>query len=271
VRTLRPGASDPSAIASIIERARTARPLVLLLDYDGTLVPFAQTPDLARPDPEAMALLQSLQDRPNTVVHVVSGRSRETLEHWLGELPIHLHAEHGLWSRPPGGPGEADEPPVQGWRGRVLAILQDYASRTPASLVEEKPAGLAWHYRAADPEFGAQQANELRLHLHELLSNAPVEILAGNKVIEVRPHGVNKGQIVPGILRRHPGAFMLAIGDDRTDEDLFGALPDGAVSIHVGSGDSRAGYRLADVWKVRAFLSELSARALDDEKGFSAA
>ena len=271
VRMLRPDVSDPSAVEALLERTRTARPLVLLLDYDGTLVPFAQTPDLARPDPEAMALLQSLLARPHTVVHVVSGRSRETLEHWLGGLPVHLHAEHGLWSRPPGEPGQAEEPPVQSWRARVLAILQDYAGRTPASLVEEKPAGLAWHYRAADPEFGAQQANELRLHLHELLSNAPVEILAGNKVIEVRPHGVNKGRIVPGILRRYPGAFILAIGDDRTDEDLFAALPAGAASIHVGSADSRAGYRLPDVWKVRAFLRELSARALDEEKGFSAA
>jgi trehalose 6-phosphate synthase/phosphatase len=257
VRSLRPEPSEDAVMDRLVERALTARPLVLLLDYDGTLVPFAQTPDLARPDPEAVALLGALAARPDTEVHVVSGRSRETLEQWLGDLPIHLHAEHGLWSRPAGGRGQGDEPPPQGWRRQVLAILWEYASRTPGSLVEEKPAGLAWHYRAADPEFGALQANELRLHLHEILSNAPVEILAGNKVIEVRPHGVNKGRIVPGILRRQPNAWLLAIGDDRTDEDLFAVLPAAAASIHVGSGHSRASYRLPDVWRVRKLLRGL--------------
>jgi trehalose 6-phosphate synthase/phosphatase len=262
VRSLRPGASDPAALDGLLARASSARPLVLLLDYDGTLVPFARTPDLAHPDQGVIDLLGRLAARPSTHVHVVSGRSRETLERWLGHLPIHLHAEHGLWSRAPGGAGQAEPPPVQSWRGRVLAILEDYAGRTPGSLVEEKPAGLAWHFRAADPEFGFQQANELRVHLHELLSNAPVEILAGDRVIEVRPHGVNKGRIVPAVLQEHPGGFLLAIGDDRTDEDLFAALPADAASIHVGSGDSRAGYRLLDVSKVRGLLA-----ALADEAG----
>ena len=155
---------------------------------------------------------------------MVSGRSRYTLERWLGELPIHLHAEHGLWSRAPGQPGQAVELPPLTWRDRVLAILRDYAERTPGSLVEEKPMGLAWHYRAADPEYGAVQANELQLHLKEMLSNTPVEIVPGEKVIEIRAHGINKGRIVPAILARLPGALIVAIGDDRTDEDLFAAL-----------------------------------------------
>ena len=69
--------------------------------------------------------------------------------------------------------------------------------RTPGSLVEVKAAALAWHYRMADQETGARRANELRLHLNQLLSNQPVEILAGNRVIEIRPYGVHKGRIVP--------------------------------------------------------------------------
>jgi trehalose 6-phosphate synthase/phosphatase len=270
VRSLRAGTSDDRAIGQLLRRARRARPLVLLLDYDGTLVPFAKTPDLARPDEDASAMLQTLSARPHCHVHVVSGRSRDTLVRWLGHLPVHLHAEHGLWSRPPGGPGRAEPIPPAAWRPRVLDILREYAERTPASLVEEKPAGLAWHYRAADPEYGLQQANELRLHLHDVLSNAPVEILAGDKVIEVRPHGVHKGGIVPAILTEHPGAFLLAIGDDRTDEDLFAALPPDAASVHVGTHDSRADHRLPDVAAVRAFLAAL-AKDADGDIRFSAA
>jgi trehalose 6-phosphate synthase/phosphatase len=258
VRSLHAGASEPRAMEQLLARARAARPLVLLVDYDGTLVPFAQTPDLARPDEEALEVLRALSVRPQTEVHVVSGRSRETLERWLGALDVHLHAEHGLWSRPLGGVGRAVDTPRQSWRERALAILRDYAERTPGSLVEEKPASLAWHYRAADPEFGAQQANELRVHLHDLLSNAPVEILAGDKVIELRPQGINKGRIVPAILAQHPTAFFMAIGDDATDEDLFATIPASSATIHVGNGDSRAEYRVLDVASVRALLGALA-------------
>ena len=123
----------------------------------------------------------------------------------------------------------------------MLAILRDYAERTPGSLVEEKPMGLAWHFRAADPEYGAVQANELQLHLKEMLSNTPVEIVPGEKVIEIRAHGINKGRIVPAILTRLPGALLVAIGDDRTDEDLFAALPPEAVAVHVGTAQQPGG------------------------------
>jgi trehalose 6-phosphate synthase/phosphatase len=247
-------------VPRLAEWAAEARPLVLLVDYDGTLIPFATTPELARPDREALTLLRALAARPHTEVHVVSGRSRHTLERWLGELPIYLHAEHGLWSRAPGERGQALELPALPWRDKVLSILRDYSDRTPGSLVEEKPVGLAWHYRAADPEYGAVQANELRLHLNELLGNSPTEILPGEKVIEIRAQGANKGRIVPGILARHPEAKLLAIGDDRTDEDLFAALPKGAAAVHVGPGDSRAELRVPGVRHVRALLAALLAK-----------
>jgi trehalose 6-phosphate synthase/phosphatase len=270
VRPLHAAACDDRAIGQLVARARRARPLALIMDYDGTLVPFARTPALAWPDDEAITLLQALARRPHTHLHVVSGRSRDGLLSWLGHLPVHLHAEHGLWSRAPGAAGRAEPIPAQGWRGRLLDILRLYAERTPGSLVEEKPAGLAWHYRAADPEYGAQQANELRSHLQEVLSNAAVEILAGDKVIEVRPHGVHKGSVVPRILAQHPGAFLLAIGDDQTDEDLFAALPPGAASVGVGTRESRADYRLADVAAVRALLAAIADEDAA-EVGFSAA
>ena len=97
------GAGLPSApiVEALAERLRAAPALLLVLDYDGTLVPFALTPELAGPDREVIALLQDLAARPRTEVHVVSGRTRETLESWLGPLPIGLHAEHGLSSRAP--------------------------------------------------------------------------------------------------------------------------------------------------------------------------
>ena len=190
---------------ALVARMQRARYLLLFLDFDGTLVPFAPLPELAKPDAELLELLAALSARPRTEVHVVSGRSRESLERWLGGLRIGLHAEHGFWSRRAGAQEWicVEEPNLE-WRSAVLSILEDWSARTPGSLVEEKSICIAWHYRAADPEFGAHPAKELHIHLRELLSNVPVEILAGDKVIEVRPHAANKGRMVLPILAARP-------------------------------------------------------------------
>ena len=178
----------------------------------------------------------------------------------MASCPCRLHGEHGLWTRRPDGT-EAAATVDAGWKERVLPILLDYADRTPGALVEDKPAGLAWHFRMADPHYGPDQANELRKHLTELLSNMPVEILPGHAVIELRPYGVNKGRIVPAVVERLPGALIVAFGDDATDEDMFAALPPSGISIRVGSGDTRAALRLAGVGDVRALLSRLASAA----------
>jgi trehalose 6-phosphate synthase/phosphatase len=245
-----------TALSALRARMREARRLVLLLDYDGSLVPFAPIPDLARPDPELITLLRNLAAQPRIEVHIASGRKREDVEAWLGDLPIHLHAEHGLWSRAPGQPGQPVKVDVS-WKARVLPILLEYADRTPGTLVEEKRAGLVWHFRMADPQYGLSQANELRKHLSELLSNTPVEVMAGHEVIELRPHGINKGSLVGPIAAQAPEAMIVAIGDDQTDEDMFAALPDSGVSVRVGYGHSRAGFRLRGVPEVRALLQSL--------------
>jgi trehalose 6-phosphate synthase/phosphatase len=240
-------------------RLRDSEDLLALLDYDGTLVPYTATPELARPDPALLELLAALAARPRAEVHVVSGRARETLEHWLGALPIVLHAEHGFWSRQVGSTEWTATGELGGsWREPALTILRDVTARTPGSLIEVKAVALAWHYRLADEEVGARRANELRLHLSQLLSNQPVEILAGNKVIEIRPYGVHKGRIVPPLPpERLAATTILAIGDDRTDEDLFGVLPPEAITMRVGPGPTHARFRLDGVPAVRALLHSL--------------
>ncbi|ACY18245.1 bifunctional alpha,alpha-trehalose-phosphate synthase (UDP-forming)/trehalose-phosphatase [Haliangium ochraceum] len=261
-RKPRTAPSSEERIAKLRARLREAPYLILLLDYEGTLTEFASTPQLARPGKDLYELLARLAKRPNTEVHITSGRDRETMERWLGKLPVTLHAEHGFWMRAAG--GEARETATlseTGWRDAARDILRGYAERTPGALVEEKPASLAFHYRAVEPDFGTQQANELRQHLLGLFSNAPVEIVAGNKVIELRPQGVHKGRIVErlaaDIEHRHPEALLVAFGDDSSDEDTFAALPEHAVAIRVGSGYSQAPYRVSGVDDVRELLSAL--------------
>jgi trehalose 6-phosphate synthase/phosphatase len=248
-----------AARKALLSRLHEAEDLLILLDYDGTLVPYTSTPELARPDAQLLELLEELTRRPETELHVVSGRGREALERWLGHLPIALHAEHGFWSRLPDSDSWVPATEITGeWREAALSILRDITARTPGSLIEVKSVALAWHYRMADQDAGARRANELRLHLTQLLSNQPVEILAGHKVLEIRPYGVNKGRIVPALTsERLASTTVLAIGDDRTDEDLFAAVPGDGITIRVGPGPTRARFRLESVAAVRALLRSL--------------
>jgi trehalose 6-phosphate synthase/phosphatase len=251
--------SPPHAVEALAARLEAAPTLVLLLDYDGTLVPFAPTPELAEPDDELMDLLQELAARPGTEVHIVSGRTRETLERWLGGLPIGLHAEHGFASRPLGARSWVTGTlRLQDWRPIVLALMRDFTARTPGALIEEKSAGIAWHYRLADAELGRLHAEALQCELERVVGPAPIDIMPGAKVIEVLARGVHKGRLVPSLLARFPaGTLLVAIGDDRTDEDLFAALPQSALSVHVGPESTRASIRLDGVKEVRALLGAL--------------
>lgn len=257
-----PAKLKPSSAASLEEardQLKRASHRVLMIDYDGTLVGFTGAPELARPDQALLTLLRALAEQRGTELHVISGRPPEVLSQWLGQLPIGLHAEHGFWSRPRGAREwlAAQVPPMT-WREPVLNILTDFAARTPGARVEVKNASLAWHYRMADPEFGSMQANELKTHLAQLLSNTPVELLSGSKVLELRPHGIHKGRVVEPILEAAPkGAAVLAMGDDRTDEDLFAAQPPGTILVHVGPSESIAPLRVPDVRSARAFLQSL--------------
>jgi trehalose 6-phosphate synthase/phosphatase len=250
----------------LFDRLRPDQDLVVLIDYDGTLVPFAERPIDAIPDSESLDLLLRLSQRPRTRVHVISGRSRASIEAWLGHLPVGLHAEHGLWSRVrPDGEWRTNVNTKVEWREPVRKLMEHFTSTTGGTFIEDKTASIAWHYRTATADhsdeatFGDMQARELRLLLNELLSNAPVEVIAGNKVVEVRPHGLHKGIIVPSILADSPEhALLVALGDDRTDEDLFAALPDGSLTIKVGDGDSRALYRIGNVEEARRVIGALA-------------
>jgi len=255
-----PGESPAAVVRAALDRACAAPRLVLLLDYDGTLVPLAPTPEQAIPDQRLFELLAHLAARPRTAVHLVSGRRHETLERWFGHLPVGLHAEHGFWSRQPGAPWTAAPLEAGPWREASLTVLRRASERTPGTFVEEKSPGLAWHYRTADPELGTRRVRELALELSSVLSGSPAELLPGDTVLEIRPRGVNKGRAVALVsLAAEPGTLFLAMGDDRTDEDLFAALPEGSLAVHVGASPSRAPIRIADVAAARAMLEAVAA------------
>ena len=256
-------ARTPERVLEGLRRRLLSAPArLLLLDCDGTLLPFHRVPALVQPTPALMTLLLRLSSLPATRVELVSGRSREVLDEWFAGAGLTLHAEHGQWTREPGGAWVSRGEVSGHWKERVRPLLEAHARRTPGSFVEEKSSSLGFHYRMADPEQGALQANELLMLLREGFTNAPVEILAGDHVVEVRPHGVSKGSIVsPARARTGPGALVLAMGDDRTDEDLFQALPEQAIALHVGPRPSVAPFRLEGPAEALVFLTALADEA----------
>jgi trehalose 6-phosphate synthase/phosphatase len=252
-----PGACSPHWL----EEARSARELCLLLDYDGTLVDFKEDPAEAKPDHELLELLQRLAQRPHTQLHVVSGRTRADLDRWLGELPLHLHAEHGLWSRRLRAPWKRLPVAQLPARGPIRGILEELHGRLPGSRVEEKEESLAFHWRGSEARFAEKQVRELELTLRVLVGGEGVRIQRGACVLEVRNAGGSKG-VVALAARENAGedALLVAIGDDATDEELFEAVHPGGIAIKVGDGESRADTRLQDVAAVRQALAGLLGR-----------
>jgi trehalose 6-phosphate synthase/phosphatase len=250
--------TDPNEIEGLMRRVTGAPRVVLVLDYDGTLVGLREMPELATPDAALLGLLTVLSTTCD--VHLASGRPREVIDGWFGNLPIALWAEHGLWHRPaPDEPWQKRADVPTDWMPGIRARMQEFAARTPGARVEAKSAAVAWHYRLVEPAKAEAEASALRRELEPLIAGRPLEILEGHKVIEVRQAAVDKGSVVRDVVARAPeGALIVAIGDDRTDEDMFAALPPGGVAIRVGAGDSAAPYRLDSPTAVRALLGALT-------------
>jgi trehalose 6-phosphate synthase/phosphatase len=254
-----PGEAPRPALTALPEIGKAPR-VVLMLDYDGTLVPHVPSPEMAVPDDELLQLLRRLSEVLRTEVHIVSGRTTGFLDRWLGELKIHLHGEHGAVSKEPGKRRwkRRDLPDLE-WQRLARPILSDFARRTPGSLIEPKEATLAWHWRSADPAVADRNANELGLHLSTLLANEPVELLWGDHVLELRPYGLHKGLIAREVTDAHTThALFVAMGDDRTDEDLFRSLPAGAITVGIGAEVRFVTHRVEDVAQARRFLSAVA-------------
>lgn len=234
-----------------------AKQRAVLLDYDGTLVPFNADPKQAKPDPPLMNILTDLSSDARTNLVIISGRDKDTIGSWLGSLNAVLIAEHGVWNKPKNGNWQLIESLDHEWKETILPILQIYADRLPGAFVEEKEYSVVWHYRRAEPELASIRARELTDDLTNFTANLDVQILQGNKVVEIRCGGVSKGVAAMQFLKSQNFDFILALGDDWTDEELFKVLPETAYSIKVGMRSSHAKFNLHSYKEVLELLNEL--------------
>lgn len=236
-----------------------AKDRFIFLDYDGTLVGFNSNIDKASPDAELYDILQQLCADPANRVVIVSGRRHETLEEWFGHLQLDLIAEHGAWQKHYQEEWKSLPLLTDKWKHEVKTVLDTYTDRTPGSFIEDKSYSLVWHYRKVEEGLGELRANEIINHLKVTVADKGLQLMPGNKVIEFKNIEVNKGKAALNWLYGNHPDFIIAFGDDHTDEDIFKALPPEAYTIKVGSNISAARYYLRNFMEVRVLLQSLSA------------
>lgn len=256
-------ATDSAEIARAGERLaaplRAGKRVALFLDYDGTLREIERDPAAARPNEAVRSLLARLQGVPNLDVTLISGRRARDMAVWFGDSRFTLVAEHGADIRRGGQPEweRLDPPMTYSWKQGVLPLLRLYQDTTPGSFVEEKRAGLVWHYRKVDPELGAWKAAELTEELSTILANELVQIRHGKKIVEVSASQVSKGAAVARLLEERPCDIALCAGDDQTDESMFTLDVPNLVTMKVGRGDTAAQLRIRTPGEFRRFLGSL--------------
>jgi trehalose 6-phosphate synthase/phosphatase len=253
------GANLSEARNEIVRALSENKRVALFLDYDGTLREIERDPPAAAPTPAVEALLRKLEGRPNLDVTLISGRQQEDLEAWFGVYGFNLIAEHGASVRRHGRPEweQLDRNVSYAWKADLLPILRLYEEETPGSFVEEKRTSLVWHYRKADPQFGAWKARELAEELVALTANEPIQVRRGKKIVEVGAAEVNKGAAVARLLEYDQEyGIALCAGDDQTDESMFRLSTPRMLSIKVGDGPTQARFRIASPGAFRQFLEE---------------
>jgi len=228
-------------ISQMSEAYAKAEKCLFFFDYDGTLVPIVRDPNDAVISDETREIVAELAKRDTVVV--ISGRDRKFLLEVLSDLPVHIVAEHGALIRKK---GEAEftmnAAYQEGWKESIRPILELYVKRCPGAFVEEKETSLAWHYRTADDhEYALRRAQELAWQLKNYIEpELNLQIIEGNMVIEVKKTAFNKGTSATAFMDEEKYDFILAMGDDTTDEDMFEALPDWAYTVKVGDALSIA-------------------------------
>lgn len=249
---------DDKVKTKIVKAYEKSSKRLLFLDYDGTLVPFDSDPQAVKPGEELRKILARLsKDEKNSVV-IISGRDRKTLENWLGDLPVDFICEHGVWLKDKVGDWEMAQGLDNTWKKEIKPILDIYVNKTPGSFIEEKDYSLVWHYRKVETGLGELRAREIISHLKYLAVNMNLQVLEGNKVVEIKNLEVNKGKAALRWLSKLTPDFILSLGDDWTDEDTFKAMPDKAYTVKVGDIHSAAKYSISDYKAVRELLSSLT-------------
>lgn len=246
---------DNDSLKEIQKQYKNAKKRLIILDYDGTLVPIVKNPELAIPDEQLIETLNLLTaDKKNRLV-ISSGRDKDFLDKWLSEVDLDLAAEHGAFFKENGKWHEntvADFP----FDDELLEILQKATDKTPGSRIEIKRTSISWHFRNSDKWLAELRKQQLVNALMNPCTRLNLQIMRGNKIVEIKMAGVDKGIEATRLVNSDSYDFVLAMGDDVTDEDMFRTLPPEAITIKIGSISDNARFSLPQADSVK-FLTRL--------------
>jgi trehalose 6-phosphate synthase/phosphatase len=243
--------------AEILNQFQTASERLLFLDYDGTLISFFKRPEEAIPGERLKRILHLLGGDPFTDVVIISGRTKTIIERWFSNYPVNFIAEHGIWLKKINRSWEMLGQFSTKWKTGITAFLSRYLPELPGSFIEEKDYSIVFHYRTADPQKASNILPEIKEALEALLHKSRLEIIEGNKVLEIRYSEANKANAITRFINDKQWPFIIAFGDDRTDEDMFEQLPGHSITVKVGPGMTSAKYRLESPENVLDFLESL--------------
>ncbi|XP_060188365.1 probable alpha,alpha-trehalose-phosphate synthase [UDP-forming] 7 [Lycium barbarum] len=263
------------SIDDIVNAYIKSKSRAIFLDYDGTVMP--QNSIIKSPSAEVISILNKISGDPNSATFIVSGRGRESLTKWFSPCKkLGLAAEHGYFLR---WEGEQEwevcsQSSDFGWMHLAEPVMQSYTDATDGSCIERKESAIVWQYRDADSGFGFSQAKEMLDHLESVLANEPVAVKSGQHIVEVKPQGVTKGLVAEKVFKSlaakgKQADFVLCIGDDRSDEDMFEIIGDAlsrniisydtkVFACTVGQKPSKAKYYLDDTSEVVLMLDSLA-------------
>jgi trehalose 6-phosphate synthase/phosphatase len=229
----------------LIEKYREAGKRLILLDYDGTLISFFSNPADAIPGDSLMELLTKLNTAKNDLC-IISGRNSHWFDQWFGQLNIIIIAEHGGCVKLKGQPWLKKEAGSDKWKAAVKEVMDRYVQQCANSFIEEKEYSVVWHYRNADPDQANLLAAKLYKEFQDRFRHENLEVFTGKKIVEVKIKGINKGAAIQQFLATDTYDFILAIGDDYTDEEMFKVLAtvNKSFTIKVGNDTSVARYNL---------------------------
>ncbi|MFN8416354.1 MAG: bifunctional alpha,alpha-trehalose-phosphate synthase (UDP-forming)/trehalose-phosphatase [Cytophagaceae bacterium] len=230
---------------------------LFLLDYDGTLSPIINDPNLSIPSDGILDTLDKINQQFNVHIAIISGRDKTFLEQLFGNKYI-LSAEHGAYLKLPNLAWETQHDLSNEWMPEFMNIIQSFVQRTPGSSLEIKETTLVWHYRKSQAELAESRKKELMETIQSHLTPiSRLTIMEGDKIIELKPSYMNKGTVANHLVELYQPDFILSMGDDTTDEDMFAALPNYAFTIKVGLKQSVAKYFLKNQQQVAGMLNEI--------------
>lgn len=250
--------SDKTKWSQTFKSFISPKKLRLVLDYDGTVVALARTPERALLLEETKKLILAMHDRFE--IFVLSGRPKEFLDGQFGDMPIFLSAEHGAFYKLPGGNWETRiSSDIESWYPNIKKAMESYTEKVPLSYLETKSACLVWHYRESPEDFGEFQARKLYDELRVGMSNAPISVMMGSKIVEAKAIECNKGNFLRWLIQSQGDSnhSYICMGDDRTDEDMFKVLGDAGASIKIGKEKTDAQFRVANQQEVIPFFKSL--------------